>query len=94
MYAVEGHIRFYFVGLQDGRIHYPCWVRPTEPLLAEAAYEFLNNGTLSSPAHRLANHSDLNCVNRGQRGELVATLLTTIYKRATPHNRQQQMGIR
>jgi hypothetical protein len=46
----------------------------SEPLLAEAAY-LLMNGTQSNPVHHLAHHSDLNCVDRGRRGELVATLL-------------------
>lgn len=46
----------------------------SEPLLAEAAYELMN-GTQSNPVHHLANHPDLDCVDRGRRGELVATLL-------------------
>ena len=46
----------------------------SEPLLAEAAYELLKE-TQSNPVHHLANHSDLNCVDRGRRGELVASLL-------------------
>ena len=32
-------------------------------------------GTQSNPVHHLAHHSDLNCVDRGRRGELVAALL-------------------
>ena len=46
----------------------------SEPLLAEAAYELMK-GTKSNPVHYLAHHSDLNCVDRGRRGELVAALL-------------------
>ena len=46
----------------------------SEPLLAEAAYELMK-GTQSNPVHYLANHSDLNCVDRGRRGEVVAALL-------------------
>ena len=46
----------------------------SEPLLAEAAYELME-GTQSNPVHHLANHADLNCVDRGRRGELVAALL-------------------
>jgi len=46
----------------------------SEPLLAEAAYELIKK-TRSSPVHHLAKHSDLNCVDRGRRGELVAALL-------------------
>jgi hypothetical protein len=32
-------------------------------------------GTQSNPVHHLAYHSDLNCVDRGRGGELVAALL-------------------
>ena len=46
----------------------------SEPLLAEAAYELMKN-TGTNPVSHLARHSDLNCVDRGRRGELVATLL-------------------
>lgn len=49
-------------------------VAGSEPLLAEAAYELMK-GTQSNPVHHLAHHSDLNCVDRGHRGELVAALL-------------------
>jgi hypothetical protein len=46
----------------------------SEPLLAEAAYELMK-GTQSNPVRHLASHSDLYCVDRGRRGELVAALL-------------------
>ena len=46
----------------------------SEPLLAEAAYELVKE-TESNPVVHLANHSDLNCVDRGRRGELVTALL-------------------
>lgn len=46
----------------------------SEPLLAEAAYELVNRSE-SNPMWHLDKHSDLNCVDRGHRGELVATLL-------------------
>ncbi|KAF8492187.1 hypothetical protein F5888DRAFT_1619276, partial [Russula emetica] len=46
----------------------------SEPILAEAAYELMK-GTQSNPVHHLAHHLDLNCVDRGRRGELVAALL-------------------
>ncbi len=46
----------------------------SEPFLAEAAYELMKM-TQSNPVRHLANHSDLNCVDRGRRGELVAALL-------------------
>ncbi|KAF8333428.1 uncharacterized protein EI90DRAFT_3051997, partial [Cantharellus anzutake] len=46
----------------------------SEPLLAEAAYELLK-GTGRNAVRHLANHSDLDCLSRGLRGELVAILL-------------------
>ncbi|KAF8311127.1 uncharacterized protein EI90DRAFT_3098004 [Cantharellus anzutake] len=46
----------------------------SEPLLAEAAYELMRD-THRNAVHHLANHSDLNCIDRGRRGELIATLL-------------------
>jgi hypothetical protein len=49
-------------------------ISPSEPLLAEAAYELLKNSGKSA-VHYLAEHADLNCIDRGRRGELVAILL-------------------
>ncbi|KAF8491845.1 hypothetical protein F5888DRAFT_1892004 [Russula emetica] len=46
----------------------------SEPLLAEAAYELMK-GTRMNAVRHLAKHSDLNCIDRGRRGELVAALL-------------------
>ncbi|KAI9455049.1 hypothetical protein F5148DRAFT_401100 [Russula earlei] len=46
----------------------------SEPLLAEAAYDLMKETRMNAVRH-LANHSDLECVDRGRRGELVATLL-------------------
>jgi hypothetical protein len=46
----------------------------SEPLLAEAAYELMKR-TEANPVHHLAHHSDLNCVDRGRRGEQVAAVL-------------------
>jgi hypothetical protein len=46
----------------------------SEPLLAEAAYELMKD-TGTNAVRRLAEHSDLNCIDRGRRGEMVATLL-------------------
>jgi len=46
----------------------------SEPLLAEAASELMHDSTVN-PVRHLANHSDLHCVDRGQRGELVAALI-------------------
>jgi hypothetical protein len=46
----------------------------SEPLLAEAAYELMEGSGTNAVCH-LAGHSDLNCIDRGRRGELVAVLL-------------------
>ena len=46
----------------------------SEPLLAEAAYELLTGTQMNAVCH-LAHHSDLNCIDRGRRGELVAALI-------------------
>ncbi|KAN0102363.1 hypothetical protein V8E52_012017 [Russula decolorans] len=46
----------------------------SEPLLAEAAYELMK-GTHTNAVRHLAGHPDLNCIDRGRRGELVAALL-------------------
>ena len=46
----------------------------SEPLLAEAASELLQE-TSVDPIDLLAKHSDLNCIDRGRRGELVAAFI-------------------
>ena len=46
----------------------------SEPLLAEAASQLIHDSKVS-PVHHLAYHSDLNCIDRGRRGELVAELI-------------------
>jgi hypothetical protein len=46
----------------------------SEPLLAEAAEELMRDSG-ANPVRYLANHSDLHCVDRGRRGELVAALI-------------------
>jgi hypothetical protein len=46
----------------------------SEPLLAEAASELMHDSMVNLVCH-LANHSDLHCVDHGQRGELVAALI-------------------
>jgi hypothetical protein len=46
----------------------------SEPLLAEAAYELMK-GTQTNAVRHLAGHPDLNCIDCGRRGELVAALL-------------------
>ena len=49
-------------------------VAGSEPLLAEAAYQLMKV-THTNAVHHLAHHSDLNCIDRGRRGELVAALI-------------------
>jgi hypothetical protein len=49
-------------------------VAGSEPLLAEAARDILDL-TKRRPVRLLADNSDLNCIDRGMRGELVAALL-------------------
>ncbi|KAI9434407.1 hypothetical protein F5148DRAFT_998459 [Russula earlei] len=46
----------------------------SEPLLAEAAYDLMEETRMNAVCH-LANHPNLNCIDRGRRGELVAALL-------------------
>ena len=46
----------------------------SEPLLAEAASQLMG-GNLKNPVHHLAKHLDLDCIDRGRRGELVAALI-------------------
>ena len=46
----------------------------SEPLLAEAAVQIMDQSK-NSPIHHLSFHIDNNCVNYGERGELVAALL-------------------
>jgi hypothetical protein len=49
-------------------------VSGSEPLLAEAAYDLMKRTQINAVRH-LADHSDLHCIDRGRRGELVAALL-------------------
>ena len=46
----------------------------SEPLLAEAAWQLMRDSS-ETPVRHLAKHSDLHCIDRGRRGELVAALL-------------------
>ena len=46
----------------------------SEPLLAEAAWELMRHSS-AKPVRNLAKHSDLHCIDRGRRGELVAALI-------------------
>ena len=49
-------------------------ISPSEPLLAEAARDLLQH-TSMNPINHLAQHSDLDCIDLGRRGELVATFI-------------------
>jgi len=69
---VERHMRLCIaatVGLEK-----MITISGSEPLLAEAAYRLMKS-TKKSAVRHLAEHSDLNSIDRGRRGELVATLL-------------------
>ena len=69
---VERHMRLCVAGTAG--LEKMITVAGSEPLLAEAAYELMDGTQISAVCH-LAKHSDLNCVDRGRRGELVAVLL-------------------
>ena len=69
---VERHMRL-CLAVTAGREKF-ITLAGSEPLLAEAAYEVVKHSK-SNPVWHLDRHSDLNCVDRGRRGELVATLL-------------------
>ncbi|KAI0295063.1 hypothetical protein B0F90DRAFT_1940148 [Multifurca ochricompacta] len=69
---VERHMRLCLVattGLED-----MITVVGSEPYLAEAA-RLIISGAGVNPIRCLVENSDLNCVDRGQRGELAATLI-------------------
>ena len=46
----------------------------SEPLLAEAACDLMKQASMDPVCH-LVKHSDLNCIDRGRRGELIAALI-------------------
>jgi hypothetical protein len=69
---VERHMRL-CLAVTAGREKF-ITLAGSEPLLAEAVYEVVKHSKSNSVWH-LDRHSDLNCVDRGRRGELVATLL-------------------
>ena len=54
----------------------------SEPLPAEAASKLFFT-TLGNPVRCLANNPDLNCVDRGRRGELVAALIVMLARDAS-----------
>ncbi|KAF8495544.1 hypothetical protein F5888DRAFT_1711816 [Russula emetica] len=69
---VERHMRICLAATTGFKSMVTC--SPSEPLLAEAAFHLMSN-TTASPVKHLTNHTNLYCVDRGRRGELVAALL-------------------
>ena len=74
----------------------------SEPLLAEAAWQLMRDSS-AKPVQHLARHSDLHCIDRGRRGELVAAILvmqardaavTTQLKREKLQGRERPEGQR
>jgi hypothetical protein len=66
----------------------------SEPLLAEAAWQLMRDSS-KTPVCHLAEHSDLHCIDRGRRGELVAALLIMQARDAavaTQLNREKSEG--
>ena len=72
---IERHMRL-CIGATT-RLEKLVTVAGSEPLLAEAAYELMQKGYADdmNAVGYLAGHPDLGCIDRGRRGELVATLL-------------------
>ena len=69
---VEGHMRLCLAATTGfGRL---ITLAGSEPFLAEAAWQLMRDRS-ETPVRRLAKHSDLHCIDRGRRGELVAALL-------------------
>ena len=69
---VERHLRI-CLGASPG-LDCLLTVAGSEPFLAKAAQELIDLSQQSA-AELLAHHKELNCIDRGQRGELVALLL-------------------
>jgi hypothetical protein len=72
---VEWHLRLCI--LATAGLEKMVTISGSEPLLAEAAYQLMKaqEGAKKSAVCHLAMHPDLNCIDRGRRGELVAALL-------------------
>jgi hypothetical protein len=64
----------------------------SEPLLAEAASQIMHE-SLTNPVRHLADHSDLNCVDRGRRGELVAALIIMQARDAALRNKRRWVSV-
>lgn len=63
----------------------------SEPLLAEAAFQLMKNS--GDPVRHLANHSDLHCIDRGRRGELVAALVIMQARDAAVEEGRRSMSV-
>ena len=69
---IERHLRLCTIATNDFELL--LTTTGSEPLLAEAAFEVVNK-SMNSPIYHLSIHMDDNCVNYGERGELVVALL-------------------
>jgi len=67
-------------------------IAASEPLLAEAASQLMHESQ-TSPVRHLANHSDLNCVDHGWRGELVAALIIMQARDAASRNEERWVSV-
>jgi hypothetical protein len=65
----------------------------SEPLLAEAASQLMRDSRMN-PVRHLADHSDLNCVDRGRRGELVAALIVMQARDAAVPKERRWVSVR
>ncbi len=64
----------------------------SEPLLAEAASQLMHESR-TNPVRHLANHSDLNCVDRGWRGELVAAMIIMQARDTASRNERRWVSV-
>ena len=69
---IERHMRLCTVATNDFELL--LTTTGSEPLLAEAAVDVMTQSK-NSPIYHLSFHMDNNCINVGERGELVAALL-------------------
>ncbi|KIM51726.1 hypothetical protein SCLCIDRAFT_1224182 [Scleroderma citrinum Foug A] len=69
---VERHMRLCITA--TSRLEKLVTLAGSEPLLAEAACDLLKQASMD-PVRHLAKHSDLNCIDRGRRGELIAAFI-------------------
>ena len=69
-------------------ITYPA----SEPLLAKTAFQLFFDSS-ASPVKHLANHTNLYCVDRARRGELVAALIMQARDASLPTNLYQRRWV-